>query len=234
MNVNLIYRIERIIKDINADKFDQELIASLITCVREKSPPTSMVREIGDFLAHPTLKDRGYVHENIKKVHESLLKAYDKTTNQLYGKITIENPIDIRETITELKNTLLTIDKNIIISDEEKRMHEIQACILLLLQGSRIKIEHLDSIESVELRVAVNPSKFLCLMAALPTPLKVTNANGHPQYLAEIKYEIITSTMKFIPQNVDDSGFGFFNGMLNAKRGNDGKILYSLITSKLD
>lgn len=222
------------IKDINADKFDQELISSLITCVRETSPPSSMVKEIGDFLAHPTLKDRGHVHNNVKKVHESLLKAYDKTTNQLCGKITIENSIDINETITELKSILLAIDKNLTISDEEKRMREIQACILLLLQGSRIQVEHLEGIESVELRIAVNPSKFLCLMAVLPTPLKVTDASGNPQYLTEIKYEIITSAMKFVPQNVDESGFGFFNGVLNAKRGNDGKILYSLITPKLD
>ena len=55
MNINLIYRIENIIKRINADSFDQELISSLIICVRAQLPVNGMAREIGDFIAHPRL-----------------------------------------------------------------------------------------------------------------------------------------------------------------------------------
>ncbi|MDR3441962.1 MAG: hypothetical protein P4L65_02980 [Legionella sp.] len=233
MNINLIYRIENIIKRINADSFDQELISSLIICVREQLPVNGMAREIGDFIAHPRLKDRGHVYKNIKKVHESLLKSYDKEANQLNGRITIENPIDINESLTELENTLLIIDKNLCILRNDKRASELQACMLLLLQGSRIKINDLDGVESVELRLAVNPSGYLCLRAVLPMPLRDPQQTN-PTYLAEIKYELITSSVKFIPLKVDALGWGEFNGILNARRDEGGKILYSLISQQVN
>lgn len=158
-----------------------------------------------------------------------MLEGYDRTINQLRAKVTIQEPIDIRESVIELNNVLSAIDRNLSILDEGNRIREIQACILFLLQGSRIKVDHLDGIESVELKIAVNPSKFLCLKAMLHTPLKVMDAAENPLYPMGIEYEIITSAMKFIPENVDGFGFGFFNGVLNAKRREDGKILYSLI-----
>jgi len=98
-------------------------------------------------------------------VHESILVIRS-------GIITIETPIDINESLIELENTILTIDKNLSIVRSEKRIAELQACVLLLLQGSRIKIENLEGVESVELRIAVNLSGHLCLMAVLPTPLR--------------------------------------------------------------
>lgn len=229
MNMNLIYRIERMLNSINTDTFDQELISSLIMCVREKTPKNGMAHEVGDFIAHPHLKNRGHVYNNIKKVHESLLKAYNQETNQLNGRITIDNPIHINESLIELENTFLQFDKNLKLIKNEKRVAGIQACILLLLQGSRIKVENLEGIESVELRIAVNPSKFLCLMAVLPTPIRIPCTTNKPMYSSEIKYEIITSTAMFIPQEIDAFGFGFFGGVLNAKRDSSGKIIYSLI-----
>ena len=234
MNMNLIYRIESIIKRINSDEFDQELISSLIICIREQLPNKGMAREIGDFIAHPLLKSRGHVYNNIKKVHESLLKSYDKDANQLSGRITIEKSIDINESLIELGNTCLIIDKNLIIVHAEKRVAELQACILLLLQGSRIKIENLDGVGSVELRIAVNPSGFLCLRAVLPMPLRDPRQTNTPTYLAEIKYELITSSVKFTPQKVDTSGWGEFDRVLNARRDEHGKIIYSLISQKFN
>lgn len=186
MNMNLIYRIERIIRKINANDFDQELISSLLVCVREKS--TEFVREIGDFIAHPTLKDRRRVYNNIKKMHESLLAAYDDASNNLDGKITIDPPIYIDESLAQLESVLINIHKNLVIDKSENREMQLQSCLLLLLQGSQIKVHGLEGISRVELKIAVNPSGCLCLMAVLPTPLKITGENGQPLYPTEIKY----------------------------------------------
>lgn len=39
----------------------------------------------------------------------------------------------------------------------------------------------------------------------------------------------MTSSAKFIPQNIDPQGFGYFEGILNARRDEMNKVVYSTI-----
>ncbi len=222
------------LKSLNGDKYDQELISSLIVALREKLPNGGMAREIGDFIAHPLLKNRGRVHANVKKVHEALLSAYNKSTNSLNGgTIQVENPFHINDALVEMEQTITTFSQSLALIRTDKRVAEIQACMLFLLQGARIKIEKLDGVESIELKIAVNTAGKLCLMAVLPTPVKVVTANNETMYPLGIKYEIITSDTKFISKNTDASGFGYFDGILNARRMENGNIMYSLIVPRI-
>ncbi len=222
-------RIERMLKSINTDKFDQELISSLLIAIREKLPKNSLSREIADFIAHPRLKEKGHLYENVKKVHASLLESYNSKTNEVNSKITIDNPFHINESIIEIDATLLSINSNLILQKTEKRISELQTCIVMLLQRSHIQITGLEGVKSIELIIAVNKAGYLCLMAALPLPVKNPILTIQPQYPLEIKYEIMTSLAPFTPQKIDPQGFGYFEGILNARRDEMNKIVYSLI-----
>lgn len=46
--------------------FDQDDVAFFIVVCRDYSPKNSIFRELGDFLAHPSLKDRGMTINNFK------------------------------------------------------------------------------------------------------------------------------------------------------------------------
>lgn len=229
MNQNLIVRIETMLSSINRDKFNQETISSLLIAIREKLPTDSLSRELADFIAHPHLKDRGHLYNNVKKVHDSLLSSYIPQTNEVKAKVSIEMPFHLDDSITEIEAALLSINSKLVLQKTDKRISELQACVLMLLQRSHIKIVGLQGVKSIELIMAVNQKGYLCLMVGLPLPVKNPTLNTQPQYPLEIKYELMTSSTQFIPQNIDQQGFGYFEGILNARRDDMNKIIYSLI-----
>ena len=231
MNMNLILRIEVMVKRINRDEFDQELIASLLIAIREKLPTGSLSREISDFIAHPLLKDRGQLWASVERVNKSLIKAYDKAKNEINGRITIEKAFDVNIAIKAIEQALINIHESFIIERQGIRFEEIQACVLLLLQGSLIKVENIDGVDKEGISLAVNPLGKLCLMVGLPVPVRIPGDGSAPMFFSEIKYEIMSSERSFAHNAKDASGFSHFNGVINAKRGKDGSIIYVAITS---
>lgn len=230
MNTNLLTRLELMVKKINNDEFDQELISSLLICLRTRLPNNTLAREVADFIAHPELKDRGQVYDQVNKILQFALSKYNKKMNRLSEQVTIEEPFHLNAVTSKLEETLISISNILSISHSKTTFEHIQACILLLLHGSRIKVENFPAIESIELRIAANPTGYLCLMAAMPESFNLEPSLGKSQYVSMHRFEIMTSSLVFVPDIRDmKCGYGYFKGTLHAKIGVNGKRHYALV-----
>ena len=58
--------------DVIAQCNDSDTIKSLIVDLRQCCPRGSIIREVGDFIAHADAKDRGILHKNISTTFEGM------------------------------------------------------------------------------------------------------------------------------------------------------------------
>jgi hypothetical protein len=166
-------------------QFDQDDIALLFVVARDYFDKGEVVRELGDFIAHPKLKTQGIVFNNIKgKVIPQFDKFLDKYKR---GNVDITKlpAIDVLCSDELLIEQLLKIFKlaNIApenISREDDNFREFVFCLVFLLSNYKLLINN-DALEmsaiyshSLVLRVSVESSKKSRTFAQIPV-LQVHN-----------------------------------------------------------
>jgi len=147
MNKKLEYDILYYWSKIKSDKFDQETIKGLIISIRDFGSTQYLIKELGDFIAHPE-RTKGVVWNNV------LETGYDKDSNTFY----IQMPIAGDKFIQDFKNKLLACDviKKEEIEDIFKQYGDgIMLCILGMLHFTSLSIDS----QTYNLKIEPNESK---------------------------------------------------------------------------
>jgi hypothetical protein len=66
MNEYCKHKVHQFYLSLEKGSFDQDDVALFIVLIRDYSAKGSILRELGDFLAHPDKKDRGIVLNSVK------------------------------------------------------------------------------------------------------------------------------------------------------------------------
>lgn len=123
--------------------YDTRDVKSLIVDLRDLAPKTSLLREIGDFLAHPTAKDRGVIHSRVKLTtaqFRAFVEMNNDNSNTKSVPIEVKEPFKAEVIVDEILQYLVNHE---IVSHRDKIIdgylyvrEELELHIVSLLQGA--------------------------------------------------------------------------------------------------
>ena len=133
MNKVVRHSIGQAIEAIRVDRCDPFVVKSLLIDLRDVSPNGSILREIGDFIAHPAERNQGLNHRNIRRMVSEMKMAFEKR-----GRFTIAPTFDGTRIFLELEKAVGQAGFDSQTRDSLRaKADEIVVCILCLLQGAR-------------------------------------------------------------------------------------------------
>lgn len=174
MNAYTEYQIKNFYEKYKDQTFDQDNIALFITASRDDTNHGSIFKELGDFIAHPNLKDRGMAIKNLKPA----IKYFEENTGDMLGgkRPTIEVPFSIgfnNEILDELYSVfgmvgIYPLSRNI----HSPSFRDFIFCLIFLLGNFKLKLNKKTC------PLVVTFSGALSLTVFYPS-------NKYPKYLAE-------------------------------------------------
>ena len=174
MNAYTEYQIKNFYEKYKDQTFDQDDIALFITASRDDTNHGSIFKELGDFIAHPNLKDRGMAIKNLKPA----IKYFEENTGDMPGgkRPTIEVPFSIgfnNEILDELYSVfgmvgIYPLSRNI----HSPSFRDFIFCLIFLLGNFKLKLNKKTC------PLVVTFSGALSLTVFYPS-------NKYPKYLAE-------------------------------------------------
>lgn len=174
MNAYTEYQIKNFYEKYKDQTFDQDDIALFITASRDDTNHGSIFKELGDFIAHPNLKDRGMAIKNLKPA----IKYFEENTDDMLGgrRPTIEVPFSIgfnNEILDELYSVfgmvgIYPLSRNI----HSPSFRDFIFCLIFLLGNFKLKLNKKTC------PLVVTFSGALSLTVFYPS-------NKYPKYLAE-------------------------------------------------
>ncbi|WP_296190348.1 MULTISPECIES: hypothetical protein [unclassified Psychrobacter] len=174
MNAYTEYQIKNFYEKYKDQTFDQDNIALFITASRDGTNHGSIFKELGDFIAHPNLKDRGMAIKNLKPA----IKYFEENTGDMLGgkRPTIEVPFSIgfnNEILDELYSVfgmvgIYPLSRNI----HSPSFRDFIFCLIFLLGNFKLKLNKKTC------PLVVTFSGALSLTVFYPS-------NKYPKYLAE-------------------------------------------------
>lgn len=164
MDKNTKHLIKKFYEKYCLRTFDQVDVAFFIVTIRDYTVKNSIFRELGDFIAHPKLKDRGLIITTIQPTLDFIDENY---VNMLKGvRPNIKVPYGLA-TLDEIVNSLIDIFKvisaNIEIDRNDISFREFIFCLVFLLGNYKIKLNDrifefvIYSGQSLKLTVLYNP-----------------------------------------------------------------------------
>lgn len=207
--------------------FDQDDVAQFFYHSRDYSNGGSIIREVGDFLAHPKWKDRGIVLNSIKDImplFDKILEGKQLDKVDYFNQPTFKGLGSDNELIIDLNHIFESAGVNAkLISREDNNYRDFIFCIIFLLSTFKIKYNDqeltLQAVysHSLKLQVICESKNHQRYFAALPI-LQLSNVwtncpttFGAPEYplehhiarrfkqgfIAAISYENDNIHMKF-------------------------------------
>ncbi len=174
MNAYTEYQIKNFYEKYKDQTFDQDDIALFITASRDDTNHGSIFKELGDFIAHPNLKDRGMAIKNLNPA----IKYFEENTGDMLGgkRPTIEVPFSIgfnNEILDELYSVfgmvgIYPLSRNI----HSPSFRDFIFCLIFLLGNFKLKLNKKTC------PLVVTFSGALSLTVFYPS-------NKYPKYLAE-------------------------------------------------
>lgn len=174
MNAYTEYQIKNFYEKYKDQTFDQDNIALFITASRDDTNHGSIFKELGDFIAHPNLKDRGMAIKNLNPA----IKYFEENTGDMLGgkRPTIEVPFSIgfnNEILDELYSVfgmvgIYPLSRNI----HSPSFRDFIFCLIFLLGNFKLKLNKKTC------PLVVTFSGALSLTVFYPS-------NKYPKYLAE-------------------------------------------------
>lgn len=141
MNPNTLHAIHNFYSKFSSRTFDQDDVALFITSIRDYSISKGILREIGDFLAHPEYKDRGLSITNFT----AILDFFDENTLESFNDVDIETPSyssigSLDEIIKELISIFGLANIQARIKDKNNlSIRDFMFCIIFLLNGYKLQ-----------------------------------------------------------------------------------------------
>lgn len=176
MRKSVLISINDVLAKIETGNYSGQDVKGLYVDLRDYASKSSITCEIGDFIAHPELKDRGLSHRKIKEEYEILMTGSDwqsgkqPNVNQFLHK---EKPAFTQGNIIEdLASSILRADSALskFIPVLNKQTDGITLSVLSILQDARIKIGDL----MFDAHVEVHDTIFL----AVNYPIAVNAVSG--------------------------------------------------------
>ena len=122
-----------LVKSILVGSYDHRDLKLLLVALRRFVPGGTLVRELGDFMAHPE-RDRGLLHRRVFCYYDQLSKAVRDGSSTLC----VEPPLKAEDTVTGLSRALLELfpSHRPYIERLGEQAGGLQLCLLCLLQGA--------------------------------------------------------------------------------------------------
>ena len=143
MNEYNKHKIKSFYDSFQKQTFDQDDVALFLMSSRDYSEETSIFREIGDFLAHPNLKNRGIVLQSVKHVmpkFEKLLKDEYRGKDVSSRKVIFNGLGTDEEIIRNLEQIFTTADvKFEKITSKSSCYRDFIFCTIFLLSSFKLK-----------------------------------------------------------------------------------------------
>ncbi|RZT98244.1 hypothetical protein EV681_0020 [Advenella incenata] len=148
MNEYVKHSIRKFHKLYQQRVFDQDDVALILVLVRDYTAKGGLLRELGDFLAHPDRKDRGLLITEIHRIaalhDEFLTEEYRLRRNGLeydYTKLPRFHGITRDQLSNELAAVLSFSDVDTRNFDSNSHsFREFVACVILLLEPCQLKV----------------------------------------------------------------------------------------------
>lgn len=144
MNLYSKHTIKKFYEMYLSKTFDQDDVAFFIAINRDYTPKGSIFRELGDFLAHPNLKDRGMVIKTLKPA----VDYFEKNTDAMMGgqRPTIDIPFGVgakHEILEDLFIVFNVVGKKMSNNEvQSQRFREFMFCLIFLLSNFRIELNN--------------------------------------------------------------------------------------------
>lgn len=143
MDENSKHLIKNFYEKYDKRKFDQIDVAFFIVTIRDYTSKKSIFRELGDFIAHPKLKDRGMVISTIQPAVDYIDNNYLNMRKGLLPKIQVPYGL---ATLDEIANALSQIFKsinlNVTIKRDDTNFREFIFCIIFIIGNYKIKLNN--------------------------------------------------------------------------------------------
>ncbi|MCX7255384.1 MAG: hypothetical protein NTZ64_01250 [Polaromonas sp.] len=176
MNEYCKHKVRQFHASFKERSFDQDDVALLIVLTRDYTKKGSIFRELGDFLAHPSEKDRGLVLNSVK----SAASSFEKDCRRYFEEPDFKPPtFKGLGTLEELITDILIIfnlagfpqDQ---IKEDDANFRDFVFCIIFLLSTFKIKNEtrlfdfKVDYSHSLTLFISYESKNFPRHFATLP------------------------------------------------------------------
>ena len=206
--------------------FDQRAVKLLIVDLRDVTGRGSAVREIGDFIAHPTIRDRGPTHGVITSVHAEFVAGFRairkaalrnpnswRTAFKVTTRTAFQQADIIESLIRELRLCVANPDELEI--SVRRQQNDIMICLLCLLQG----VEFAVGADGARADLGVIDDGTLALIINLDATADAAMRGA--------LWPIIRSTVPVVPDRFEHGGkLGRFEGAREAVRGEDGALQF--------
>lgn len=184
MNEYCKYKIKSFYEKYIDRTFDQDDVAQFFVNSRDYSKRGSIIREVGDFLAHPNLKDRGIVLDSIKEImplFDNMLEDKRRGKVDYFNQPTFKGLGSDDELINDLNHIFESAGINAkLISREDNNYRDFLFCTIFLLSTFKIKYNEqeltLQAVysHSLKLQVICESKNYQRHFAALPV-LQLSN-----------------------------------------------------------
>lgn len=145
MNSYTKHQISRFYDKYISRQFDQDDVSLLIVLVRDYMKPGSIFRELGDFLAHPSAKDRGLVIESFLPFVDYFEK-YNNIDVYLDGDNVKMGPTGLgmhEEIHSSLSDLFALIDINYLAKNRHSNpFRDFVFCLIFLLGNFKIQLNN--------------------------------------------------------------------------------------------
>lgn len=140
------HQIQRFYKSFLERSFDQDDVAQFFVNSRDYSKEGSIIRDVGDFLAHPKLKDRGIVLKSIKEImplFDNMIESEKKGLVDYWNIPTFKGLGSDEVLIDDLNYVFNVFGLNEIkIVRKDNSYRDFLFCTIFLLSTFKIKFEN--------------------------------------------------------------------------------------------
>lgn len=159
-----------------ARTFDQDDVALLIVLTREYTRKGRVLRELGDFLAHPEEKDRGLVLDSVRRA----ATFFEKDCRRYFEDPDFKPPVvsglgPIEELLADIVGVFqLAGISSPVIGEDDDNFRDFVFCVIFLLSSFRINYEgrllelKVEYAHSLTLLIAYESTNYLRHFALLP------------------------------------------------------------------
>ena len=158
MNEYCRYKIKSFYESFIDRTFDQDDVAQFFVSSRDYSKRGSIIREIGDFLAHPNIKDRGIVLNSIEEImplFEMEIENYSSSYIDYKNQPIFKGLGSDEELIDDLNHIFAKAGLNAkSIIREDNSYRDLLFCTIFLLSSFKVKFEN----QELELEVVYSHS----------------------------------------------------------------------------
>lgn len=176
MNAYCRHKIHQFYGSYRNRTFDQDDVALLIVLARDYSDKGSIIRELGDFLAHPDEKDRGIVLERVQQAADHFEENYFSYVHDLEFEPPSFNGLGTREELSRELKKILSISGISVcpIDIEDKSFRDFVFCIIFLLGSFRLKLRarlfdiRIEYAHGLTLYISYESLKFPCSFVTMP------------------------------------------------------------------